>query len=395
MQVILINKINTMNNLKYILLCAAALTAVQCKNSASNEVVEEEHFEISGTIKNQPDGIVYLEELDVPDGIAPIKDSVELKDGQFSFTGNVEFPKLYAVKTADSAGFPLRFILSNDEITINAVKDSLFRAEVSGATVNTQYKNYYDNYFNKIREKAGPIYQLLDSLNEGGKRELSKVERTMIDEKWEMMGKFSDSMTRLYVTDNKNSLAVPLVITDRYIQYPDPDKAEELYNELSEEVKESFYGQKLAKALKGYNAVAVGRQAPPITGQVDLEGNEISLENYKGKYVLVDFWASWCAPCRKENPNVLKAYNTYHNKGLEILAISLDDKRDLWEKAIEKDGLPWEHVSDLKGFKNKAAQDYMVSAIPQNFLINPEGKIIATNLREEELHSELQKVFTN
>lgn len=384
-----------MNKLKYVLLCTVALTAVQCKNSVSNETAEEAHFEITGNIKNQPDGMVYLEELDVPDGTAPKLDSVKLKDGQFTFTGNVEFPKLYSVKTADSVGFPLRFIISNDEITINAVKDSLFKAEVSGATVNAEYKNYYDNYFNKIREKVGPIYQLLDSLNQGGKRELSTSERIMMDERWEMMGKFSDSMTRLYVTSNKNSLAVPLVITDRYIQYPAPDKAEDLYNMLSEEVKESFYGQKLAKALKGYNAVAVGSQAPPIEDQIDLEGNEIGLEDYKGKYVLVDFWASWCGPCRKENPNVLKAYNTYHDKGLEILAVSLDDKRDLWEKAIKKDGLPWQHVSDLKGFKNQAAQDYMVSAIPQNFLINPDGEIIATNLREEKLHSELQRVFTN
>tara|TARA_B100002049_G_scaffold216066_1_gene181810 strand:+ start:7112 stop:8266 length:1155 start_codon:yes stop_codon:yes gene_type:complete len=384
-----------MNNLKYILLCTTAVIAVQCKKSASNNVVEEELFQISGTIKNQPDGLIYLEELDVPDGVKPKRDSVELKDGRFSFTGNVEFPKLYSIKTADTVGFPLRFILSNDEITINAVKDSLFRAEVSGATVNAEYKNYYDNYFNKIREKAGSIYEFLDSLNEGGKRELSIAERAIVDEKWEKMGKFSDSITRLFVTDNKSSLAVPLVITDRYIQYPNPDKAEELYNVLGNEVKESFYGQKLGKAIKGYNAVAVGRQAPPITDQVDLEGNEVGLENYRGKYVLVDFWASWCAPCRKENPNVLKAYNTYHEKGLEILAISLDDKRDLWQKAIEKDGLPWKHVSDLKGFKNQAAQDYMVSAIPQNFLINPDGEIIATNLREEKLHSELQKVLTN
>lgn len=384
------------NRLSLVCICIAVLTAVQCKNSDSNEKSEEkEQFKISGKIKNQPDAMIYLEELDVPEGASPLVDSVQLQNDQFTFSGKVDFPKWYAIKTSDTTEWPLRIVLSNEDITINAVKDSLYKAKVNGASVYAEYQDYYDTYFEKIRSKARPIYQLLDSLNQGGKRELVKDERLMMDKKWEEMSRFSDSITKLYVSNNPGSLAAPMIISERYIQYADPDKADELYQLLDPKAQSSFYGKKLSKALEGYKSVAVGSRAPAIKNQVDLEGNKIGLEDYMGKFVLVDFWASWCGPCRKENPNVLKAYNTYHSKGLEILAISLDEKRELWEKAIKKDKLPWKHVSDLKGFKNQAAQDYMVSAIPQNFLINPEGEIIATNLREEGLHEKLKEIFTN
>ncbi|MCL6220902.1 TlpA disulfide reductase family protein [Zunongwangia pacifica] len=385
-----------MNKLVKIFICTAVLTAIQCKNSDSDKNTKElEQFKISGTFKNQPDGMIYLEELDVPEGASASVDSAQLQDGHFTFTGKVDFPKWYTIKTSDTTQWPLRFVLSNEDITLNAVKDSLYKAKVTGASVNAEYQDYYDTYFEPIRGKAGPIYQLLDSLNQGGKRDLTKDERTMMDKKWEEMSRFSDSLTKLYVSHNRSSLAAPMIISERYIQYADPDKADELYQLLDPKVQSSYYGEKLSKALEGYKSVAVGSKAPAIKNQVDLEGNKIGLEDYQGKYVLVDFWASWCGPCRKENPNVLKAYNTYHSKGLEILAISLDENRKLWEKAIEKDKLPWQHVSDLKGFKNQAAQDYMVSAIPQNFLINPEGEIIATNLREEGLHEKLKEIFNN
>ncbi|MFD2828287.1 redoxin domain-containing protein [Leeuwenhoekiella polynyae] len=376
------------------LMCLAVLTAVQCKKSGSEEKPEAtEQFQISGTIKDQSSGMVYLKELNAPEGTDPKMDSVKLQEGHFSFTGEVDAAKWYTLKTADTLERPLYFILSNEDITIMAVKDSLYKGKITGATVNAEYQDYYDNYFNQVRLKARPVYGLLDSLNQGGKRELSKDERTMIDKQFEDLGMLSDSLSKLYVSKNNTSLAAPLIIKERYIQYPDPEKAQELYDLLHPSVKDSYYGVELAEALEGYKAVAIGSIAPAIKNQVDLEGKKIGLEDYKGKYVLVDFWASWCGPCRKENPNVLKAYNTYHDKGLEILAISLDDKRDLWEKAIDKDGLPWEHVSDLKGFKNQAAEDYSVSAIPQNFLIDPDGVIVATNLREEGLHQKLAEIF--
>jgi peroxiredoxin len=137
---------------------------------------------------------------------------------------------------------------------------------------------------------------------------------------------------------------------------------------------------------------AVGSPAMDFT-ENDVNGNPVKLSSYKGKYVLLDFWASWCGPCRKENPNVVKAYNKYHDKGFDILAVSLDEKKDKWMEAIAKDGLPWTHVSDLKGWKNAAAQMYNISAVPSNLLLDKNGNIVAKDLRAEELQKKLEEIF--
>ncbi|MEO7313389.1 MAG: TlpA disulfide reductase family protein, partial [Chitinophagaceae bacterium] len=127
--------------------------------------------------------------------------------------------------------------------------------------------------------------------------------------------------------------------------------------------------------------------------QNDTNGKPISLSSFKGKYLLIDFWASWCAPCRAENPNVVKAYNAYKTKGFEILGISLDDNKADWLAAIKKDNLTWIQVSDLKGWQNRVAEQYGVQSIPTNFLLDKDGNIIATNLRGESLENKLQEIM--
>ncbi len=153
----------------------------------------------------------------------------------------------------------------------------------------------------------------------------------------------------------------------------------------------------IAKAEKQKEAdtkTGIGVSAPDFT-QDDVNGNPVSLSSFKGKYVLVDFWASWCGPCRAENPNVVNAYHQYKDKGFNILGVSLDGTatKNAWLEAIHKDGLTWTEISDLKGWENSAAKLYMVSAIPQNFLIDPNGVIIAKNLRGEDLQNKLAELF--
>ncbi len=140
--------------------------------------------------------------------------------------------------------------------------------------------------------------------------------------------------------------------------------------------------------------MALGATAPEFA-EADTAGKVISLSSFRGKYVLIDFWASWCGPCRRENPNVVKAYNTYKGKNFTILGVSLDrpNAKDKWLAAIHKDGLTWNHVSDLKFWDSKAAGLYAVRGIPQNFLLDPNGKIIGKNLRGEDLQNKLAELF--
>jgi len=138
--------------------------------------------------------------------------------------------------------------------------------------------------------------------------------------------------------------------------------------------------------------VAVGKTAPELVLN-DPDGKSINLSSLKGKYVLIDFWASWCGPCRQENPNVVKMYSKFKSKGFEIYGVSLDDEKDNWIAAIKKDKLTWAHVSDLKGWQSEAASIYQVTGIPATYLLDKEGKIIAKNLRGKALEDKLAEVL--
>ena len=167
-----------------------------------------------------------------------------------------------------------------------------------------------------------------------------------------------------------------------------------LYNNLSEEMKKTDLGEYLGNQILKESRTAIGAVAPDFT-QNDPNGKPIKLSDFRGKYVLIDFWASWCGPCRQENPNVVKAYNQFKNKNFEILGVSLDNPnaKTAWLNAIENDNLTWPQVSDLQGWQNKAALMYGVQSIPQNFLLDPKGVIIAKNLRGENLISTLSKLL--
>ena len=163
---------------------------------------------------------------------------------------------------------------------------------------------------------------------------------------------------------------------------------ERRYKSLSPAVQESMYGKYLRDLIDNGKMGAVGAEALDFT-QTDTSGKPVSLSSFRGKYVLVDFWASWCKPCRMENPNVLAAYERFKAKNFTVLGVSLDRSRDAWIKAIQEDRLVWSQVSDLKFWNNAVAQQYKIQQIPQNFLIDPNGKIVGKNLRGADLDSRL------
>lgn len=195
-----------------------------------------------------------------------------------------------------------------------------------------------------------------------------------------------------FVWNHPNS-DVSLMVLDQLIQMGiEAEDLEILYNSISEGLQRTDNGIEIGRTVLRMKRTSVGSQAPEFTLN-NQEGKAVNLSDFRGKYVLVDFWASWCAPCRKENPNMVAVYNKYKNRKFEILGISLDNGEAVWKAAIKKDGLIWPQVSDLNGWKNEVAILYNVRQIPQNFLLDPTGKIIAKNLLGHELEAKLAEIF--
>ena len=194
-----------------------------------------------------------------------------------------------------------------------------------------------------------------------------------------------------FVKKYPQSPVSPFIIIDRFINYPNKEMQEKTFSLLDDAAKNSLYGKKISEYQR--IAAKTGIGATPDFAVTDTAGKILRLSDLRGKYVLVDFWASWCAPCRKENPNVVKAYQQFHDKGFEIVGVSLDTKKDAWLKAIEKDGLTWNHVSDLQGWESGIVKEFGIKVVPTSFLLDKNGKVIANNLREEALQEKLKTLF--
>jgi peroxiredoxin len=195
-----------------------------------------------------------------------------------------------------------------------------------------------------------------------------------------------------FTKSHPSSVVSAFEIYANFSYIPRLGQIDSLYQQLDTAARVTYFGKQLAVIIEKTKQTAIGKNAPDFSAN-DVNGKPISLSSLKGKYVLLDFWASWCGPCRLENPNIVKAYHTFHNKGFEIFGVSLDESRDDWLQAIKKDGLNWTQVSDLKGWKSDAAALYGIKGIPMNYLIDKNGVIVARGLHGKELETTLLEIL--
>jgi peroxiredoxin len=362
---------------KIILMFVVAVILVSCMGK------KEGQYKISGVVKGGNVAMVFLQKMDSTGWVT--MDSAAVKNNEFEFRGKVGSPDRWNLKIKGTENvYP--FFLENSDIKLTLHADTAGLMEVTGSANQDLFRRYIasNDSIQKLIDMMDPEYTKADSLKD-------TLTMKKLDDQFRS---YDNGMKKLIVVLAKNNPASPagpwLIMRNSYrFELPELDS---LYSVFDTSLSHSFFYKSVAKRVAILKSVQIGQPAIDFTMN-DTTGKPVTLSSLKGNILLVDFWASWCHPCRLENPNVVKAYAGFHKKGFDVIGVSFDKKKDSWEKAIKDDNLTWNHVSDLQYWGNAAGKLYGISSIPSNILLDKDQKIIGRNLRGEALIAKLTELL--
>ncbi|MDR2283528.1 MAG: AhpC/TSA family protein [Sphingobacterium sp.] len=363
------------NKLLMALIAVVATNYLLCNNSNAQEL---NTFTFSGHINERRDDVLYL--IRFRDGKQITTDSTMVRNGAFQMTGTCESPEYVLFRLGKGAS--RYFFIEPKQLILSESDKSLSKGKIHGSA-------------------SEDLYQFLTA-EQGKNRHADELETKIFNEAYAKDPEHSQSdLEKLVRFRNKQKADFKKLL----FQHADNASAQFIYathygeeGDLKEiedfitaaQGSNSIYLQTLQERVDFYHGIAVGSEAPDFT-LPDINGTPKQLSDYRGQYVLLDFWASWCTPCRMENPNVVKAYNRFKEEGFTVIAVSLDDKVEAWKRAIEMDGLPWHHWGDLKGWQSPVVKQYNVKGVPFSLLIDPKGIILAKDLKGKNLHIKLEE----